>query len=111
MYTTSLEVFGRYRKSSVRQRKAKDFLNQPGQQPRIKTLINNKTTKTKKKIENKSKQITSSHFESTPMEVLDSILKTKQDNSSGDSHVGKVLRTIRLEFKFQMETWTRSGTT
>lgn len=36
------------------------------------------------------------------MEVLDSILKTKQDNSSGDSHVGKVI-TIRLEFKFQMK--------
>ena len=101
--------FSRYRKSSVRQRKAKDFLNQPGQQPRIKTLINNKTTTTKK--ENKSKQITSSQFGSTPVEVLDSILKTKQDNSSSDSPVGKVIRTIRLEFKFQMEIWTRSGPT
>ena len=109
VWATDLEVFSRYRKISVRQRKAKDFLNQPGQQPCIKTLINNKTTTTTKK-ENKSKQITSSHFGSTPVEVLDSILKTKQDNSSGDSHVGKVI-TIRLEFKFQMEIWTRSGPT
>ena len=36
---------GRYRKCSIRQRKAEDFLNQPGQQPRLKTLINNKTQK------------------------------------------------------------------